>query len=149
MEFDGGGAWDSASVFFTARPLPCAGRHSTCAANVVPKGCRMQMLWNPARKRNSMSTTVDELTVNYEEDGRLVVEELDKVVLTKGAWATVMFRYRQWDNKLDDYGPDKYVIRRYQKYEGEYRAKSKFNISSVDQAKKIVETLQMWVKDAE
>jgi hypothetical protein len=96
-----------------------------------------------------MSTTVEELTVDYEEDGHLVVKELDKAVLSKGAWATVMFRYKQWDNKLEDYGPDKYIIRRYQKVSGEYRAKSKFNISSVDQAKKIVETLQQWIAEVE
>ncbi len=31
-----------------------------------------------------MSSTIEELTVNYEEDGVEVVRELDKAVLTKG-----------------------------------------------------------------
>lgn len=95
-----------------------------------------------------MSTTVEELTVDYEEDGLLVVKELDKAILSKGAWATVMFRYQQWDKKLEDYGPEKYIIRRYQKMNGEYRAKSKFNISSVDQAKKVIAALQQWIDEA-
>ncbi len=96
-----------------------------------------------------MSTTVEELTVDYEEDGVLVVKELDKAILSKGAWATVMYRYKQWDKKLEDYGADKYIIRRYQKVSGEYRVKSKFNISSADQARKIIDALQQWVDEAE
>ncbi len=96
-----------------------------------------------------MSTTVEELTVNYEEDGQLVVKELDKVILSKGAWATVMFRYQKWEAKREDYGPDMYIIRRYRKMNGEYRAQSKFNISSADQAKKVIAALQEWVDGAE
>lgn len=96
-----------------------------------------------------MSTTVDELTVNYEEDGQLVVKELDKAVLTKGAWATVIFRFQQWDNKTSAYSADRYVVKRYKKMNGEYRAQSKFNISSVDQARKIVDVLQGWIAQAE
>ena len=41
-----------------------------------------------------MASTVDELTVSYTEDGIEVVKELDKVVLSKGAWSTVIFRYQ-------------------------------------------------------
>ena len=43
-----------------------------------------------------MNNTVDELTVNYEEDGILKIKEIDKEVLSKGSWATVLFRYREW-----------------------------------------------------
>ncbi|WP_290925335.1 hypothetical protein [Halodesulfovibrio sp.] len=96
-----------------------------------------------------MSSTIEELTINYEEGGLLVVKELDKEVLTKGAWTTIIFRYQQWDNKKDDYGPEKYMIRRYRKMNGEYRAQSKFNISSPDQARKIIATLTKWVDDVE
>ena len=38
-----------------------------------------------------MAETVDELTVTYEDGGIETVKELDKKVLTKGAWATVMY----------------------------------------------------------
>jgi len=44
-----------------------------------------------------MASNIDEVTINYEEDGVLVVKELDKVVLSKGSWATVLFRYQQWE----------------------------------------------------
>jgi len=96
-----------------------------------------------------MAATVDELTVEYSEGDQLLVKELDKKVLTKGAWATLMFRYQDWDPKADDWGKEKYTIRRYQKRNGEYMQKSKFNISSVEQAKSIMDALQEWTKDAE
>jgi len=95
-----------------------------------------------------MATTVDELTVTYEENGIETVKELDKQVLTKGAWSTIIFRYQDWDRQKEQYGPDKYTIRRYQKRNGEYQQKSKFNISSKDQAEKIIEALQNWIKQA-
>ena len=93
-----------------------------------------------------MAETVDELTVTYEDGGVETVKELDKIVLTKGAWATIMYRYQDWNRTKEEYGPDKYTIRRYQKRNGEYQQKSKFNISSVDQAKSIIEVLEDWIK---
>ena len=93
-----------------------------------------------------MAENVDDLTINYEEDGIVIVKELDKAVLSKGAWATVMFRYQQWDKRKKEYGPDRYTIRRYRKLQGEYRSQGKFNISSADQAGKIVDVLQGWLK---
>ncbi len=94
-----------------------------------------------------MSETVDELTVTYQEGEVTTVKELDKVVLTKGAWATIMFRYQDLDRKTGEFGPDKYTIRRYQKRNGEYGQRSKFNISSRDQAQQIIEALTRWTKD--
>ena len=96
-----------------------------------------------------MAETVDELTVNYEEDGVLLCKELDRHVLTKGAWATVMFLYQDYNRRDEDYGPKKVTIRRYQKRDGEYQPRSRFNISSMDQGKKIIEALQTWVDKAE
>lgn len=93
-----------------------------------------------------MASNVDDITVNYTEEGVLVVKELDKQILTKGAWSTIIFRYQDWDRNKNVYGPDKFSIRRYQKRNGEYQQKSKFNISSTDQAEKIIEALQNWIK---
>ncbi|MFV1993777.1 MAG: hypothetical protein ACC635_07725, partial [Acidiferrobacterales bacterium] len=81
-----------------------------------------------------MSTEIEDLTVDYEEDGKLVSRQLDKIVLTKGAWSTIIYRYQDWNRTKEEYGPDKYSIRRYQKRNGQYMQKSKFNISSRDQA---------------
>ncbi len=92
-----------------------------------------------------MASDVNDLSINYTEDGIDVVKELDKIVLTKGAWATLIYRYQDWDRAKEAYGPDKYTIRRYQKRNGEYMQKSKFNISSKDQAQKIIAALQQWI----
>ena len=94
-----------------------------------------------------MSSEIDDLTVQYEEDGVITVKELDKKVLTKGAWSTIIFRYQDLDRRSGEYGKDKYTIRRYQKRGGQYQQKSKFNISSRDQAEKIINALQKWMKD--
>jgi hypothetical protein len=94
-----------------------------------------------------MAETVDELTVEYKEGEEMTVKELDKVILTKGAWATVMFRYQDLDRKTGDFGPDKYTIRRYQKRNGEYSQRSKFNISSKDQATQIIAALTKWTDE--
>lgn len=91
-----------------------------------------------------MASDIDELSVDYTEDGVLVVKQLDKVVLSRGAWSTILYRYQEWDRKKGGYGPDKYSIRRYQKRNGEYQQKSKFTISSRDQARAIIETLSGW-----
>jgi hypothetical protein len=94
-----------------------------------------------------MAETTDELTIEYEENGVITVKELDKKVLTKGAWATLMFRYQEWSAAKGEYSADKFTIRRYQKRDGKYQQKSKFNISSIDQAKSMIEILQGWTKD--
>jgi hypothetical protein len=96
-----------------------------------------------------MASDVNELTINFEEDNILKVKELDKEILTKGAWATIMFKYQQWDAKNEKYGKVAYSIRRYQKREGNYSQKSKFNISSREQASQIIETLQKWMQEPE
>ena len=96
-----------------------------------------------------MNERVEDLTVEYEEDGQILTKELDKCILSKGLWATVLFRYQEWRPQTSDYGPDKFAIRRYQKSGGEYRQKSKFVISSADQARKIIDALEAWLPEKE
>jgi len=92
-----------------------------------------------------MASDVNEITVTYEEDGIIIVKELDKEILSKGAWATIIFKYQDWNRAKSEYGPPRFTIRRYRKMSGEYRQQSKFNISSADQALKIIGALQRWV----
>lgn len=89
--------------------------------------------------------SLDELSIAFSEEGVDRVRELDKVVLSKGAWATIMYRYQEWVPSKEDYGPVKYSIRRYQKRNDQYWQKSKFNISSEEQARKIISTLTEWL----
>ncbi len=94
-----------------------------------------------------MAATVDELTVNFSDDNEvLLCKELEKVVLSKGAWATVMYKYQDLDKSSGSFKEPKFTIRRYQKINGEFRQKSKFNISSPAQAKLISDTILNWIE---
>jgi hypothetical protein len=93
-----------------------------------------------------MSSNVEDLSVEYEEDGVLLVKELDKVILSKGAWATILFRYQNLNKSTGEYGKDMFSIRRYQKRQGTFIPKSKFNISSPEQARKIADALHQWIR---
>jgi hypothetical protein len=91
-----------------------------------------------------MSATIDDITIAFSEDGIEKTKELDKEILSKGAWTTILFRYQEWDNNKQDFGEVKFSIRRYQKRNDQYWQKSKFNISSNEQARKIIEALSKW-----
>ncbi len=94
-----------------------------------------------------MFESIDDITINYEEGEILLVKELDKEVLSKGAWTTIVFKYQEWSPKNQEYGKVKYSIRRYRKLNGEFQQKSKFNISSPEQAKKLIATLQKFLDE--
>ncbi len=96
-----------------------------------------------------MSSDVNDLTIDFKEDDILIIKELDKEILSKGAWTTIIFKYQQWDRKNEKYGDDCFTIRRYQKKNDAYTQRSKFNISSRDQAKKIIAALEKWTEEPE
>jgi hypothetical protein len=125
--------------------LPLAGEIRMMPPQVAAAG-RYSLIDKPDNPESSMAETVDELTITYEEDGIETVKELDKEILTKGAWSTIIFRYQDWNRSKEEYGPDKFSIRRYQKRSGQYQQKSKFNISSKEQAEKIIAALEKWIK---
>ncbi|OED34735.1 hypothetical protein AB834_06015 [PVC group bacterium (ex Bugula neritina AB1)] len=89
-----------------------------------------------------MSEAIDLLTITYQEDDLELVKEIDKKILSKGAWVTILYSYKEWDKKKESYGDKKFSIRRYQKSGDNYMPRSKFNISSVKQAKKLIDFLQ-------
>ncbi len=91
-----------------------------------------------------MAETIDSIDIEYTEDDKVVVKQLDKNILTRGSWTTIMFLYQELDKNTDSYGPAKVSIRRYQKRNGVYRQQSKFNISSAKQAHEMIETLLKW-----
>lgn len=91
-----------------------------------------------------MPETLDELTYNYEEDGVLVRKELDRAVLTKGGWATMMFLFQELDRKAAKFRPPKMAIVRFKKSKGSYRKQSSFNISNEKQARQIVAVFDGW-----
>ena len=91
-----------------------------------------------------MAETLDDLSYDYEDEGKLVRKEVNRAVLSKGAWATVMFLYQELDRKTESWGPPKVSIVRFKKSGGVYRKQSSFNISSEKQARQIVEVIEKW-----
>ncbi len=86
----------------------------------------------------------DDFSIAYEENGMELVKELDREVLSKGAWATVMYLYQERSRSGGDWSEPKVRIQRYRKLKGSYRPQTRFNISSERQARKIVDTLTRW-----
>jgi hypothetical protein len=91
-----------------------------------------------------MAETIEELSYDYEDNGRLVRRELKREVLSKGAWCTIMFLFQELDRKSDTWRAPKIAIVRYKKWNGVYRKQSGFNISSEKQARAIVGAIEMW-----
>jgi|GEM_PF-122736 len=91
-----------------------------------------------------MSENIDDLTISFYQDDRNVLKEIDKVVLTRGNWTTIMFLFQELNKKTNEYEAPKVSIRRYQKRGGIYKQQSKFNISSAKQAREISDILLKW-----
>ncbi|HMC93255.1 MAG TPA: hypothetical protein VKO16_00645 [Polyangia bacterium] len=91
-----------------------------------------------------MAETLEELTYDYEDEGTLVRKQIDKAVLTKGTWATVMFLFQELDRTKGKFRPPKMAIVRFKKSKGSYRKQSSFNISNEKQARQIVEVFENW-----
>ncbi|HEX3694664.1 MAG TPA: hypothetical protein VH374_04675 [Polyangia bacterium] len=91
-----------------------------------------------------MAETLDELTYNYEDEGVLVRKEIDRVVLTKGGWATIMFLFQELDRTSGKFRAPKMAIVRFKKSKGSYRKQSSFNISSEKQARQIAGVFEGW-----
>jgi len=95
-----------------------------------------------------MAETIDEISIDWkDEDGRQLVRQVKKEVLTSGAWSTIMFMYQDLDKKTGQFGPRKIRVARYQKRGGKFVPQSKFNISSAKQAKRIIEIIQNWLPE--
>jgi hypothetical protein len=91
-----------------------------------------------------ISEDLDELTFELEADGVLVRKQLDRVVLTRGAWATVMFLYQDLDRATGAFRAPRAAIVRFQKWRGGYRKHASFNLSSAEQALELVDVLGRW-----
>lgn len=92
-----------------------------------------------------MAENINDITVTYEEDGEVLVEELEKVILNRGAWTSILFRYRERDRQSGQMGPPKATLRRYQKYQGVFKKRDAINLSA-DTARTLVETLNQWLE---
>ncbi|UQZ91140.1 hypothetical protein C4J81_02705 [Deltaproteobacteria bacterium Smac51] len=93
-----------------------------------------------------MAENINDITITYEEDGELVVEELEKVILNRGAWTSILFRYRERERQTGQMGPAKATLRRYQKYQGVFKKRDAINLSA-ETARTLVDTLEKWLGD--
>ena len=75
------------------------------------------------------SKNIPEFTMDYSEDGKLLVKTEETTVINKGAWSTVAFKYAELNKESNTYNPSKYSLRRFQKKDGKQNIKSKFNIT--------------------
>ena len=78
-----------------------------------------------------MPESLDELTYDYEDEGVLVRKQIERAILTKGSWATVMFLFQELDRAKGKFRAPKMAIVRFKKSKGSYRKQSSFNISRV------------------
>lgn len=90
----------------------------------------------------------ENMSINAEKAGVQVIKELDREVIMSGAISTVLYRYKEWDAKKDEYGYDKYTIMRIQSRGGVYTVRSNVNITCARHAEMIVTVLGKWVNRA-
>ena len=92
-------------------------------------------------------TDPDELSIDFEEDGKVVRKGLKKEVLSRGAWVTVAYLFQDLNRKKEIWGPPKCSITRYKKAKGIYQFQKEFTLSSAVQAKQFVDAVQKWLSD--
>lgn len=88
---------------------------------------------------------IEDITINFTKDDKLLVKELKKEILSRGIWTTIIFLYQQFNEKTGEYGEPKISINRYKKVKGFYQLQKKFAISSDKQAKQVAEILNKWI----
>jgi hypothetical protein len=94
-----------------------------------------------------MAETIDEISYDYEDEGKLVRRTLKKEVLTRGGWSTIMFLYEDLDRKTGKFGAPKIAIVRFKKWQGTFRKQSSFAISSEKQARQLQAVIDKWLPE--
>lgn len=102
-----------------------------------------------AGARRRVASKAEDITIEYCEGDVCLVKELRKEILSRGGWSTVMFLYQDYDRRSATYREPKISIRRYQKVGGSYVQRSKFTISSAQQATTIAGILRDWTRALE
>lgn len=93
--------------------------------------------------------TIDEITAERIEEGIVLTKQLQKHVLSKGAWTTILFQCQDINPKNEgEFKPPYARLVRYRKLRGMYSIQAKFNISSAKQAIAIAQLLQEWFQES-
>ncbi len=92
--------------------------------------------------------TVEELTIAREGDERMAPrQELRKKVITSGAWATLVYQYKELkrSKKGDEWSEPRIALVRYRKLKGSYKFQKEFAITNMEHAQILQETLSEWL----
>ena len=85
------------------------------------------------------------LTVRFEENGHVQVEELAKAVLSVSpAWATIAFLARERDGNTGGFGPPRVSLRRYKRRGGRFVVDKHFTLTNAAQARGLMQALGAW-----
>jgi|SRR5450432_1326369 len=91
-----------------------------------------------------MSELLDELTYDREDDGVLVRKQLERVILERGAWATVLFVYQELDRDTGAFHAPRMTIVRFKKWRGAFRKHASFSIEGAQQARQLAVVFERW-----
>lgn len=97
---------------------------------------------------DGLPETVEELTITRSGDERMADRnELEKKVVTSGAWATVIYKFQEKKvtKKDGETWTEKYSLVRYRKLKGTYKFQKEFAISNSDHVKIIRDTFTEWL----
>lgn len=91
--------------------------------------------------RRALPRHAEHISCSWFQDGKWLVLQEEAHVLSDGAWATVVFKFRELDPRTDRYRPSKFSMRRYRRVNGAYRYTSGFNLTSERQMRDTVDVL--------
>lgn len=92
-----------------------------------------------------LTADLDDLDFNVEsDDGQLVRRQLEKVVLSRGVWATVLFLYEDRDRETGAWKSPRMSVVRFQKWKGAYRKHSGFSVTDKQQAQALLDVFERW-----
>ena len=87
---------------------------------------------------------VDDLSVQWEEDGVVKVRQLDKRVLsTAGGWATIAFLYEEREPGSEQFRGPKVALRRYKKRGDRWVVDTRFTMT-LEQAQALGAAIGAW-----
>lgn len=133
-----------------AAPAAPAAAPAVPAAPTAAAGDDFSSGFQSARRGRPVKQNVtdpNELSLDFEEDGKLVRKTIKKVVMAKGAWVRVVYLYQDLNRKKNEFGPLKVSVALYKKAKSIYQFQKEFSFSSAVMAKQVAEIIQGWLAD--
>lgn len=98
---------------------------------------------------DALPTTVEDLTISREGDERMAPRrQLQKKVLTSGAWSTVLYSFIELkrSKKGEEWSGPKVSLVRYRKLKGAYKFQKEFALSNLDHVRELHKELGEWLE---